>query len=92
MQLTQVTLFSMVIHSLIELINTFFILIIQLNDDLQIGRRQVNSENGSDQNLETHLTDIKLEISNRGEQDTLGKFHKYMYSAGYDFIYYSTPI
>ena len=87
MQLTQVTLFYMVIYSLIELgFKSFFILIIQLNDDLQIGRRQVNSENGSDQNFETHLTDIKLEISNRGEQDTLGKFHMYMYSAGYDFI------
>ena len=50
------------------------------------GRRKLKDEDGSNQNLEAYLTDMKLEITNRGEQATLGKHTKYMNSAGYNLI------
>ena len=45
------------------------------------GRRKLKDEDVSNQNLETYLTDMELEITNRGEQATLGKYNKYMNSA-----------
>ena len=50
------------------------------------GRRKLKDEDGSNQNLEAYLTDMELEITNRGEQATLGKHNKYMNSAGYNLI------
>ena len=51
------------------------------------GRRELKYEDESNQNLETYLTDMELEITNRGEQATLGKHNKYMNSAEYIFFY-----
>ena len=48
------------------------------------GRRELKYEDESNQNLKTYLTDMELEITNRGEQATLGKHNKYMNSAGYN--------
>ena len=50
-------------------------------------RRKLRDEDGSNQNLEAYLTDMELEITNRGEQATLGKHNKYMNSAEYNLIF-----
>ena len=50
------------------------------------GLRELKYEDESNHNLETYLTDVELEITNRGEQATLGKHKKYMNSAGYNLI------
>ena len=50
------------------------------------GRRKLKDEDGSNQNLETYLTDMELEITNRGVQATLGRYNKTMHSAGYNII------
>ena len=49
-------------------------------------RRKLRDEDGSNHNLEAYLTDMELEITNRGEQATLGKHNKYMNSAEYNFF------
>ena len=41
-----------------------------------VGRLQVKEKDGSYGNLETHLTDIELEINNRGEEGTSGECNK----------------
>ena len=42
-------------------------------------RRKLRDEDGSNQNLEAYLTDMELEIINRGEPATLGNHNKNMY-------------
>ena len=54
-------------------------------------RRKLRDEDGSNQNLEAYLKDMELEITNRGEQATLGKHNKYMNSAGYNLIIDEMP-
>ena len=49
-------------------------------------RRKLRDEDGSNQNLEAYLTDMELEITNRGEPATLGNHNKNMNSAGYNLI------
>ena len=51
------------------------------------GRQELKYEDESNQNLETYLTDMELEITNRGEQATLGKHNKYINSAEYNLIF-----
>ena len=51
-------------------------------------RRKLRDEDGSNQNLEAYLTDMELEITNRGEQATLGKHNKYMKSAEYNLMFF----
>ena len=45
-----------------------------------VGRLQVRETDGSDANLETHMTDIELAISNRGEEATSGECNKIIYN------------
>ena len=54
-------------------------------------RHKLRDEDGSNQNLEAYLTDMELEITNRGEQATLGKHNKYLNSAGYNLIIDEMP-